>query len=1145
MGGIAPIGDISREIPVFSADSRVTSTWISAHAGCGKTHALVSRVMRLLLLGVPPERICCITYTRAAAAEMHERVIMEVRTLLLAGDADCMKKVTAFLGRKPQPAELARARTLFSQVLDSTTGGIELTTIHGFCQRLLRAFPIEAGVAPYFTVLDEAESALLTHRACQRLLDTDDDADLVQALKLVAERAPEHRFQAFARDILQRRAWWSHIWNRQPPEILKERLYALHGLSLEADEAVWVAEYAALPSADDAAVIRRELPRLAAHKNKHEKKIAAVLAAWLATDAEARSAQISAMIDLWLTKTELTPRAKLVNEKDFPAGSPIRDVFDRLTAASVTLVAQRGALACAQESYALAVVARALLGHYAQLKAERTALDYEDLIARTVELLTTREMTAWVMTKLDHRIDHVLVDEAQDTSTGQWQIARALVEELVASSQGVGSAGIPRSLLVVGDEKQSIFSFQGAKPELFARQRSVFSGLLQHSAAPLVAETLVRSRRSAPAVLKYVDAVAALPDIASSLAASAHVEPHATSRTDAAGSVTLYPLVEGEEKTSLPPFTIPVSYQITKSAPQELAEVIARTIRHWLDEGRMLANEGRAVTAGDILILVHRRKPVVPCLIRALERNDIPVAGIDRLVLAEHLAVKDLLALIAWVGFTGDDLSLAQVLRSPLIGLSEDEVLALAHARGDVSLWDRLRTSRHTEAAAVLSHWLAQRHAIPYEFLTDVLEVKDARRRFAARFGEEVHEVLDEMKAQASHLPLVPNLANLAMFLTTNNHSVKREQESAIADQVRIMTVHGAKGLEAPVVILADTIRPPSLQREQMYELSDADGQVFPVTRLTERARHAPVFEQARIARLAALQQEYHRLLYVALTRAKDELHLFGAASKAPEESWYAIFAQALQALPAEKRDDGSVRFADATAPHVPKKAAAVPAVDPLPAWTNPLLHYPLRPVTLAPSKLTASVPAPFVRYASEQAKERGVRIHRILQFLQVHSTRAQLASLVRIVAPDWDKATRAAIEEEIWDLFQREHWLWEHASAAEVSIGGDIDVDGVMTPFHGQIDRLVRTPEGLVILDYKTSHAVPENPSGVLRNYLLQLKAYAALLRRMEPGIPMKTAIVWTARPLLMDVTDAVAAEAWQEKDSFPEVTGPSPFAA
>lgn len=1114
----------------------IRSTWISANAGSGKTSALVDHVVKLLLLGVTPERICCITYTRAAAAEMRARVTKALRELLLADEATCRTRVAEFLERPASEEEVARARTLFGGVMDSTTGGIQLTTIHGFCQQILRAFPLEAGVPPYFTVLEETESELLTRRATHELLSGFGEADdtLAASISLLIERAPEQKFELLVRSIFRARQTWKSLWRGESAGHLKAGLYALHGLPGSARREDFAAAFCQLPAGADA--LRAELPQLLAAKAERQRKLGAVLALWCEQGSAGRPPHLDALLGALLTK-EFTLQQWIVKEKTF--SEAFRKAVLHLAESGVRLKQSEAALACAEESYALAMVAHDLIDRYDQLKEERGALDYDDLIVRTHELLTTSQMMAWVMNKLDHRIDHLLIDEAQDTSEGQWRIAEALVGELVVTSGGMGSGDLPRSLLVVGDEKQSIFSFQGADPELFALKQPVFMRLLERSMARLEPEVLDISYRSAPAILKLVDAVAALPHVAPSLSVRGKTERHRAERLDAVGEVTLYPPISPEEKAKPESFTIPTEYQVVQSGAQLLADTIAEKIVIWLKEGRPIADKDgttHPIHAGDILVLVRNRKPIVPCLIRALQRKGVPVAGIDRLMLAEHLAVKDMLALMRWVSFSGDDLALAQVLRSPLLGFSDEMLRAIAHGRGALSLWDRLE-GMHPEIARQLSRWREAASLSPYDFLTQLLEVGDARRRFAARFGEEVHEVLDELKEQALRLPshLSPNLANFAGFISGSAREVKREQEARGNGEVRVMTVYGAKGLEAPVVVMADTMRVPDLRHERVYTVTDGEGREFPVLQISDDAKHAPVLGSAHEARKRELLAEYHRLLYVALTRARDELHVFGATDSRktiPEDSWYRTIASTLQPMAVENAD-GSITLRDAGKATATAKQKAGPALKvELPAWANVSPLRRKRLASVAPSRLQANEAlAPFARYTPEAAKERGVRIHRVLQFLGADTSRGEVGELLAALAPDWDEPTRKRIEEEVWALYRQEHWLWQAKADAEVNISGEIEIAGEMVAVNGQIDRLVRTPDGIVILDYKTGRHIPQTLEEVPENYLLQLKTYAALLSRMEPGATLRSVILWTAGPRLMDVSALVAAIPWGGK--------------
>lgn len=1093
--------------PLQKADHfEVYSQWISANAGSGKTYQLTRQVVRLLLMGVVPERICCITYTKAAAGEMRTRVLKALRELMLADDEKLLKLVRDSYGLTPSPDMLHRARLLFGTVLDSHSGGIQLTTIHGFCQQVLRAFPLEAGVAPHFTVADDMQTAQLQQQVKHRLLLGDRfDEEVASAIALLAERSGEHRFDALVRALLE-----LEVDTRTPLPELKSRLFAHLGADENITEQQLAATFMDCLSDAQKQVFRGALTGLAAEKTAYKR----IMGEGIAQHLEGRGT-LEKWLETWLTK-EFNPRSHIV-KGDF--GPAVNEVVSHCMASAERYIASRAALALAEESYAAIVLARALQQLYRELKEERGVLDYDDLISRTRELLTLRDMVGWVMSKLDHRIDHLLVDEAQDTSEKQWNIARALVDELVVSNGGEGSSGVPRSLFVVGDEKQSIFSFQGAAPELYAVQQVQLQQLLEHASAPLRTRELLQSWRSAPAVLKAVDEVAKDPLVARALSATGSPPPHEAIR-DSAGSVTLHPPIPAAEKTEREAFVIPQEYAITRTTAQLLAERVADQVAKWLADGEW--------NAGDILILTRNRKPIVQPLLRALQRKGVPVAGIDRLVLSQHLAVKDLLALARWCASTQDDLALAQVLRSPLIGWSDKQLHDAAIDRDKVSLWARVSG---TPGAAMLERWRDASGLNAYDFLTTVLEVDGTRKKFVARFGDEVHEILDELKEQAIAMPagVAPSLANFTAWMGTSDRQIKRELEAA-GDHVRVMTVHGAKGLEAPCVLMVDTVSIPNVAKEL---LSETQG--FPLLALTDAAKLAPAWVDGRAEQQRKLIEEYYRLLYVAMTRAADSLHIFAAEpgrGDLKDECWYKVVERAL--TPVATKEGEALVLRDA-GERERTKSKPVAAEVVLPGWLHAKPSRPAKAPTLTPSGLAREPAlAPFAKQRGGEARERGVRLHKVLQFLNGDSTREQVAELVSHIAPDWDAKQQSKAVGEVWALLEKERWLWQNPGQAEANISGSVTIDGTTYPVFGQIDRLIFRGDEVVVLDYKTGNHVPADASGVSDNYLLQLKLYGALLETHYPGRRVRPAIIWTANASIMWLDEAVSKTGW-ERASLP----------
>ncbi len=1061
----------------------IASSWIRANAGSGKTTALVERVVALLLRGVSPERICCITYTKAAAAEMQTRILHELRQLLLMDEASCRTRLEHLLGAPPTDEQTAISRRLFARVLDSPFGGLQLTTIHGFCQQLLRRFPLEAGLSPQFTVMENGEGERLERLARQRLID-EAEGELAAALELLADRAGEHGFRELLGSAIADSGYWRQLHETYPlPAPLKEAIFTAQSIATETTDAALCRALA--DTLIDDALARQLRPVLHQFTMKTDQPFGDIFTAWL--DGSGDRLQLLDRLCAQLFTQKGEPKKKPFTQK-----APLPEALATIAQRCIALQQQRGALALAEESYAAALASIRYLEHYRQLKTAHQSLDYNDLITYTAALLETH--SGWVMSKLDHRIDHLLVDEAQDTSAGQWRIVRILFDELL-SDGGIGSGNVPRSLLVVGDEKQSIFSFQGADPQQFMAEESHFAERLRHAGQPLELRRLEASYRSAQAILTLVDAVGALPEVARALSAGGEPTRHIFRRPDRIGRVVLHPPGEKTQRAEWPPFTLPTQYHTRETSTQQLADRMAATIRGWLDEGRH--------HPGDILILLWRRQPFADALIQALEAQHIPVAGLDRLALAEHLAVRDCLAAIQWCSYSGDDLALAHLLRSPIIGMAEQTLEDLAFARPS-TLWQQVQ-DHAPHIAAQLATLLEARHATPYDFLTRLLEVQGARSRFVARFGQEVAEVLDELKAQSLAMPSnqLPIIAAFADWLTRSGREVKRQQEGR-GRHVRIMTVHGAKGLEAPVVMLVNPARLPDTARERV--LRGPEG--TPAIAFSDEAK--PAIAPAKEQRKQVLLDEYYRLLYVALTRAEEELHLFAAEPAAPA-SWYDMVAQAVATLPTTTQE-GATILQDAAA-RAPRPAEPITLPPALPEWlhvTPPAAA--TRTRILSPSRLVEAAESEAAIRSAPGANIRGVRIHRVLQFLRADSDAAHAAQLLRLAAPDWDGETHAATLAQIMALHAAHGWLWAHEAYPEASIAGEVDGER----YSGQVDRLIITPDEVIVVDYKTGAHIPADAAAVPESYRRQLAIYRALLTPIYQK-PIKTALLYTSGPRLI----------------------------
>ncbi|HEX3886054.1 MAG TPA: double-strand break repair helicase AddA [Phenylobacterium sp.] len=1131
--------------PQRTAADPTISAFVTANAGSGKTKTLIDRVARLLLAGVNPEKVLCVTYTKAAAAEMQRRLFGRLGGWSVMGDTELTARLTELEGPQDFDARrLSEARALFARALE-TPGGLKIQTIHAFCEKLLRRFPLEAGVSPGFRVMDDAAAAAIADAARKAvarhaLLGEGLVAEAYARFSVALDFAS---FQAMFLGFEARRAALAAFFAEQG------------GLS---GAAAWVWDACGAEPGKDPQTL--EVEAMAALPRGLWREAAGVLTAGTATDqkcaaqlatvaADPDAALAAALAALFTEKGEGTPAAWVFKTSGLKAREDLRQKLleeqDRLAIVRERI---RGARVAADTLDAL-VLAEAYLIAYRMEKASAGALDFADLIEKTKALLASRPAAAWVLFKLDGGIDHILVDEAQDTAPDQWDIVRALTGEFFA---GAGVDGKPRplerTLFVVGDDKQSIYSFQGADPARLRLETDRYiaeieAGERQGRRVPLTA-----SWRSAVEVLEYVDAVftAGVPPGVDALA-------HIPMREADRGCVDLWPLereVKGEERDA---WTAPLDIEAEGSATKRLARNIACEIAALVARGdRVSTPEGwKPASYGDVLILVRKRGGLFEEILRALKHARIPVAGADRLALSEHIVFDDLLALARFARFPADDLTLAALLRSPFCDVDDESLYRLAKDRPG-SLWGALQ-ARADEAADwrgaadFLADLIARAGELrPFELYSRVLGVRDGegrsmRQRLLRRLGHEAEDALDEFLAQvlAAEQRGVHDLESLADAFAGLDITVKRELEAG-RDEVRVMTAHGAKGLEAPIVFLPETTTTTGARGSPLMATEDGGFLWCASTKGDCEASKA-----ARELRAAKENEESLRLLYVALTRARERLVLCGriAANRKEEtlKGWWAQIRAGFDhaGIAGELRE---VACGEVTAtrygpdPQTMRSAAeAAPAPAAVPAWTGQEARADTLGRYASPSDLGESArgpsPSPLSAVSGLGRFRRGDLIHRLLQILPDLDPADWASGAASLLTRERDltegqrsEMTTAALSVLRDDRFAE---VFGPGSRAEVAIAGSAAALPPGLKISGRIDRLVVLPGRVLVADFKTNRPSPAHIEATDPVYLRQMAIYAAVLAEVFPDRGVEAALVWTDGPKLMPIPENLLAKA------------------
>jgi len=1117
------------------------SVWVSANAGSGKTHVLINRVIRLLLSGTAPERILCLTFTKAAAAEMASRLYDRLGEWAVMDEVALGQELQKLEGVAPDAPKLLSARLLFARAIE-TPGGLKIQTIHAFCERLLGRFPLEAGVPPHFEILDDRTAAELMAEARDEVLaeigDTEQapsNPELVSAFEAVSSLVGEYGFDELFREIIGKRARLKEgIARAGGAGAIAGQVATLLGLQSGENEESLVA--AAMRDVDMTG-LREAIPLLQAG-NKTDVKTADAIAAFLVSpqDAEALDAYTPAFLKADRDPKKITP--SIITKKVHEAHPHLLDLMEHEQMRIVALEAKRKAARVAGSTLAVYTLAAALLERFDRLKQQWAVLDYEDLILKSRDLLSLSSAAAWVLYKLDGGLDHILVDEAQDTSPHQWGVIQALAEEFLS---GEGARDLTRTIFAVGDEKQSIFSFQGADPAKFAEMRAHFAAKVEGAAKAWNPVELLLSFRSTREVLNAVDQVFATEETAKGLNAEAEPPTHYPFRDLDAGLVEIWPTCVPEEEEASLPWDAPLDYPNALSPEARLAEQIASTIAHWLDTSEILKGAGRRIRAGDVLILVRRRNVFVEEVIRALKRREVPVAGTDRMVLTDQIAVMDLMAAAAFALLPEDDLTLATVLKSPLVGFDEEALFDLAHNR-EGTLWRELsrrkdERNNFRQAHGLLSAWRARAASLrPYEFFAELLVADRGRKKLRARLGADVDDPVDEFLSLALGYERThtPSLQGFLHWVEAGEAEVKREMAEG-RDEVRIMTVHGAKGLEAPIVFLPDTCSVPGGQHDPKLLPLTPGGEgllLFP----GKKANDDPVTAAARDRLRAEGMNEYRRLLYVAMTRAKDRLYICGyeGAREPSPDCWYKLMARGLAAETEEVTawDGAIVRRIEGEQKRDFEAVEETPLVqmaEALPEWASqPPPPEPVPAKPLAPSKLVEDFDEPSVasplRVGGADRFKRGRLIHRLLQTLPDLDAGLREAAATRFLANEGWALTAdeqaeiagAALGVLVTPAFAP---LFGPGSRAEVSLVGEIDRRGESLFLSGQIDRLLVSDSEVLIIDYKTNRPPPARVEDASPAYIAQMAGYCALLASLYPDRPIRAALLWTDGPRLMEI--------------------------
>jgi ATP-dependent helicase/nuclease subunit A len=1122
------------------ASNPISSVWVEASAGTGKTKVLSDRVLRLLLNNVHPGKILCLTFTKAAAVEMSTRITGKLSSWAVLSDEKLSKEISKLIGKNLSEPELEnlknRARKLFAILLDSANG-IKIQTIHSFCQETLKRFPIEAGISPYFEVMSDRDAKEILENIKAKMMEeisNNPTSEIAQSLSFITSNFSESSYGDLLSEITSKRNKISKLIDKYGSiENIIEKIKN----NFELDEIKSVEEVKKTffnnANISDLKLIMNALLEGGKENNKRGEDLALILSKNNADYWQ----DFEKYTTLYLNKDgEL--RSRIADKKTLEKYADLYDLMEFEAVKCQRAIEEIKSMKVIEATKAVYNIALYLIKEYDNYKVQKSLLDYDDLIITTQKLLSNRENSSWVLFKLDGGIDNILIDEAQDTSPEQWAIVKSISEEFFLRLEEAKN----RTIFVVGDRKQSIYSFQGADPKEFINMNEYFTKKAREVKMNWETVNLKVSFRSTSAVLQYVDTVFKIEENASGVVLEGETLIHQPFRKGDAGLVELWPVLEvrKEEDEKAQKWQTPDKRSKLDSSSVRLAKLLAQKIKTLVENKEILASQNRPIKYSDFMILVQRRNAFVEDLVREFKNVKVEVAGVDRIRLSEQIVVQDMIAIAEFLLNQNDDLTLATILKSPIFGLDDDDLFKLCYDRGGRTLWQRLNEEKTTDeryqtAYNILSELLAKADYIrPFELYSYILNVNSGKEKIISRLGIEAEDALEEflnltIEFERTHIALLQKFVH---WMKQDDVEIKRDLEQGEIDAVRIMTVHGSKGLQAPIVILPDVIRFPQTSRKGMLW----DDELFYAP--TSSADYNDYCNKSHDKKVISTEEEYKRLLYVALTRAEDRLYITGykGLKGSKNKNWYDICQDAMKVIGGEKTDefiansdlvdDDKIYAYDCNqeleveAENKKEKSTKIDFDD---SWIYEMPNAePTPPRPLSPSKPDeeeVAMISPIIKDDKNRFK-RGNVIHKLLQILPDMDSNIHekvIAEYLTQNMSEINELEKEIVINEILTVLTHEEFspIFSKNSKAEVPIMGMIGNKVI----NGQIDRLVVLDEEVLIIDYKTNRPAARISQDLPEIYRKQLESYKKIMEQIYKDKKIKCAILWTDICQLMTI--------------------------
>lgn len=1059
------------------------NTWIEASAGTGKTKTLIDRILLLLLHGASPNEILCITFTNAAASEMKSR-LLEIVEILKNSDTEQIQTFLTNIGINKITENLIEKCKQLSEIMFSNE--VKIMTIHSFCFSIINQFPIESNTFFSSKIIEEKQIKKILEQAITEVtLNEDCNPFLKKCIKFLGNSVEPYTISEILLKQIPFKGEYLRIFS-EGIEKLKEKcanffkvdVNFLNNLDLSEEYEI------KFKSIEQNKQLFQDF--LNAIKNNEESKQIYDSINNYFSDGKNKAENI---FNIFLTKKN-TPRKQILKKNILSENINLAEIINKIQNILLDTIEQQKRITSAKLSLAITLFSATVIDKYEEIKEDQKVFEYDDILIKARKILLS-ENSDWIKFKISLNTSHVLIDEAQDTNEIQWEIIKIITEDFYTGN----SVANDRSIFVVGDVKQSIYSFQGANPKHFLEAKEYFKKKLAESSIKLKEVFQNKSYRSTNTILNFVDKTFQSPALIKALTNESKEIIHTVNRKDTSSEIEIWPIINSTSSPYPTGWEIPIYAKQSCSPYIILAKKIALMIKEKIQSKLFLPSKKRNITPEDFLILFQRRNSFIMQVIKALKKEGIPVSGIDKLDLLEHISIQDILSLARFVLFPYDNLNLACLLKSPFCNISEKNLLSLCKDISfDNTILDNIKNFNE-KLYQKLMHWIeiSKKYTI-YDFFYTILEKEKFKKRLAERSGIETINILEEFLQNVFEFEKnedCPTLFNFLYWIQENN--LKVNSNNSIGNGVKLSTVHGAKGLQAPCVILADA---------NFYNIN-VDNYIW-----NDILLFYPNIENAtkeiislRNQEIKKRSDEYYRLLYVALTRAQDALYITGAKFEKDlnQNCWYKILLNTFEKI--EHKKINNKNFND-----------QILRIDGLRKIKNKynILEPKGEPINIVLDKLNLPLTNNNLCVKSTEI-DTGIFIHELLanyfsnnkdEFIEF------LKSSLKTNKYNLSENDINEVEKIIFNIINSNNlnWVFAENSYPEISF---ISKTNRKEALEGRIDRIIINKDHSIdLIDIKTS---PVKPKLIPYNILKQLRFYSNFLKTTYKHQYIRTSILWT----------------------------------